>query len=59
MWYREQILKAGKKLAALDPDNVALIGARRWWKYGTTYSNQDFDVLQSLESAIWRIEKQS
>lgn len=57
MWYREQIKEAGQRLAKLDPNAKELISARIWWKTGTTYSNQDFDILSLLNSAIYRIEK--
>ena len=56
MWYREQIKEAGQRLATLDPNAKELINARTWWKTGTTYSNQDFDILSSLNHAIYRIE---
>lgn len=55
----DKIIEAGKKLAKLDPNSKALKAAREWWKAGclSFYSNQDFDILNSLEQAILAIEK--
>ena len=59
MSIEEQIAKAGKKLASLNPvgdELKALIDARRWWIEGTKYSYQDCQILQALTSAIYRLE---
>jgi len=50
----QQIREAGRKLAAIHPESQALTSARGWWKSGrlNAYSNQDFDILNSLNQAI-------
>ena len=56
-----QIIEAGRKLAKLNNSHPALISARQWWKAGClcSYSNQDFDILQSLVSGYYEeIKKQ-
>ena len=49
-----EIIKAGKELATLNSENETLHAARKWWSEGciSRYSNQDFDVLNSLVCAI-------
>jgi len=56
---QKQIIEYGKKLASLDPGNAALKRARDWWRAGcySRYSNQDFDILNSLVCEVTRIEK--
>ena len=54
----KEIIEYGKKLAELDPENRALKNARKWWKEGRLcrYSNEDFDILNSLVSSIAEIK---
>ena len=51
----KQIIEAGRKLAKLDADSQALKNAREWWAAGrkSLYSNHDFDILNSLNCAIY------
>ncbi len=58
-YHQQQIVEFGKKLAAIDPDSPALKRARSWWKAGcfSRYSNEDFDVMQSLLSALQGVAK--
>ena len=55
-YHEKQIIERGRELASLNPNNDALARARSWWREGrpVKYSHQDFDVLNSLTSAIFR-----
>ena len=50
----QKIIEPGKELAAINPESKALKNAREWWGKGcySRYSNEDFDILNSLISAI-------
>lgn len=58
-YHQRQILNYGKKLAAIDPQNPALKSAREIWRNGcfSRYSNEDFDIENSLFTALQRAAK--
>ena len=52
---QDNIKSLANKLGILKPDAIELKKYSQWLESGTQYSNQDFDISQSLLSAIWRI----
>ena len=53
--FEKEIIRRGQELAKLNPHAKQLKQARQWWKAGRRcqYTNQDFDVLNGLVSALY------
>ncbi len=58
-YHKKEIIRLGKELAQVDDKNRALLNAREWWKAGalSRYSNEDFVIMQTLQSAIDSINR--